>query len=147
VYTLMREIELKPSRLLGLLLLGMAALALLAIRDAALPGIVQLALAVVVIGLGIRGWRQTRHPAALRMVADGRLQGMDEQGEWRDVEVLGDSLVSPALIVLRYRASPSHVRSLTLLPDSAVPDDLRRLRVLLRWARHTRSDTAPPDAG
>jgi hypothetical protein len=35
VYTLMREIELKPSRLLGLLLLGMAAVALAAIQFAA----------------------------------------------------------------------------------------------------------------
>ena len=112
-----------------------------------MPGTVQLALGAFVIGLSVRGWRQTRYTVALRMTADGRLQRMDEQGEWRDVEVLGDSLVSPALIVLRYRTSARHVRSLTLLPDSAPADDLRRLRVLLRWARHTRSDTASPDAG
>jgi len=37
VYTLMREIELKPSRRLGLLLLGMTALALSALLLADLP--------------------------------------------------------------------------------------------------------------
>ena len=143
----MREIELKPSRLLGLLLLGMTALVLAAIHYAALPGAVQLALAAAVIGLSGWSWRQTRHSEALRMTADGRLQSMDEQGEWRDVEMLGDSMVTSALIVLRYRPPDGPVRSLTLLPDSAAPDHLRRLRVLLRWARHTRSDTASPDVG
>jgi toxin CptA len=147
VYTLMREIELKPSRLLGLLLLGMAAVALTAIQFAALPDTVQLALGSIVIGLSVAGWRKTRCPEALRMTADGRLQRTDDQGEWRDVEVLRDSLASPALIVLRYRTSARHVRSLTLLPDSASPDNLRRLRVMLRWARRIRSDTASPDAG
>ena len=143
----MREIELKPSRLLGLLLLGMAAVALTAIQFAALPDTVQLALGSIVIGLSVAGWRKTRCPEALRMTADGRLQRTDDQGEWRYVEVLRDSLASPALIVLRYRTSARHVRSLTLLPDSASPDNLRRLRVMLRWARRIRSDTASPDAG
>ena len=143
----MHDIELKPSRLLWLLLLGMVTLALVAIRLAALPVAVQLALGTIMVGLSVKGWRQTRYTVALRMTADGRLQGKDEQREWHDVEVLGDSLVSPALIVLRYRTPASHVRSLSLLPDSASPATLRRLRVLLRWARHTRSDTASPGAG
>jgi toxin CptA len=147
VYTLMREIELKPSRLLGLLLLGMTGLALTAAYYSALPGAVQLVLAAAIIVLSGLSWRQTCHPEALRMTVGGRLQCMDEQGEWGDVEVLGDSLVTLALIVLRYRPPDGNVRSLILLPDSTTPDNLRRLRVSLRWARHTRSDTASPDAG
>lgn len=143
----MREIELKPSRMLGLLLLGMAALALTAVYSSALPGAAQLALAAALIGLSGWGWRQTRHPEAFRLTADGRLQSLNEQGDWGDVEVLGDSLVTSALIVLRYRPPDGQVRSLTLLPDSTTPDDMRRLRVSLRWARHTRSDTANPDVG
>lgn len=143
----MREIELKPSRLLGLLLLGMTVLALMAVYSSALPGAVQLVLAVALIGLSAWSWRQARHTEALRLIMDGRLQSMNEQGEWGDVEVLGDSLVTSALIVLRYRRPNGHVRSLTLLPDSTTPDNLRRLRVSLRWARHTRSDTANPGAG
>jgi toxin CptA len=147
VYTLMREIELKPSRLLGLLLLGMTGLALTAVYYSALQGAVQLVLAAAIIVLSGSSWRQIRHPEALRMTVGGRLQCMDEQGEWGDVEVLGDSLVTLGLIVLRYRPPDGNVRSLILLPDSTTSDNLRRLRVSLRWARHTRSDTASPDAG
>jgi toxin CptA len=78
---------------------------------------------------------------------DGSLQGLDEAAEWREVEVLGDSFVATGLIVLRYRIGDQSARSLTLLPDSASADDLRRLRVSLRWIRRTRSDTSSPDAG
>jgi toxin CptA len=147
VYTLMHEIELKPSRRLGLLLLVMVALALGAIGLAALPVGVRLALGAAVIGLGAWGWRQTLPLASLRIAADGRLQWLDDAAEWRDAEVLGDSFVSPALIVLRYRTAGRQAGALTLLSDSADADDLRRLRVSLRWTRRTRSDTAFPDAG
>lgn len=144
----MREIEIKPSRRLGLLQLGMAALALVAIGLAALPVGMRLALGTAVIGLVAWGWRQTRHVHSLRLAADGRLQCLDGQGAWCDAEVLADSLASPALIVLRYRtAEHRRARSLVLLRDSAAAHDLRRLRVSLRWTRRTRSDTASPGAG
>ena len=143
----MREIEPKPSRLLGLLLMGMASLSLAAIYLAAIPGVIQLLAGLAVIGLSVWGWRRACLTEVLRMTADGMLQCRDEQGEWREVRVLGDSLVSPALIVLRYRFEAQRVRTQVLLPDSADAGELRRLRVSLRWARHTRSDTASPDAG
>ena len=143
----MREIELKPSRLLGLLLVGMALLALLAIYTATLPGSVQLALAVVVAGLSGWGWRQASRLARLRIAADGQLQAPGDADDWCDIEVLGNSFVSTGLIVLRYRLDGQPVRSLSLLPDSASADDLRRLRVSLRWIRRTRSDTSSPGAG
>ena len=143
----MREIELKPSRLLGLLLLGMTLLVLVAIYLAALPGAIQVGLGGVVTGLSAWSWRQACSTDVLRMTPAGQLQCPDELKEWRDVEVLGDSLASPGLIVLRYRLPAKRVRTRVLLSDSAEADDLRRLRVLLRWASHTRSDTASPGAG
>jgi len=143
----MREIELKPSRRLGLLLLSMAALALLAVGLAALPVAVQLTLGAAVIGLVVWGGRRARPGARLRVAAGGRLQCLDDALEWRDVEVLGDSFVSTGLIVLRYRTAGARLRTLTLLPDSAEAEVLRRLRVSLRWAPRTRSDTAFPGAG
>jgi len=142
----MREIELKPSRRLGLLLLGMTALALVAVGLAALPVPVRLTLGVIVIGLAVWGERRSRPGAGLRVAADGRLQCLDDAMEWRDAEVLGDSFVSTGVIVLRHRLA-GKVRTLTLLPDSAEAEDLRRLRVSLRWAPRTRSDTAFPGAG
>ena len=143
----MREFEPKPSRRLGLLVLGMTALALAAIGVAALPDEVRLALGVVVIVLAVLGWRRARFREVLRVAANGQLHCLDEQGEWREVEVLGDSFIATGLIVLRYREAGRRVRTLTLLPDSADADDLRRLRVSLRWAGRTRSDTASRDAG
>lgn len=143
----MREIELKPSRQLGLLLVGMALLALVAIGLAALPGSMRWALGVVVVCLvGWGGWWASRM-ARLRIGADGQLQAPDETNEWRDVEVQRDSFVATGLIVLRYRLDGQHLHSLTLLSDSASADDLRRLRVSLRWIRRTRLDTSSPDAG
>ena len=143
----MREIELKPSRRLGLLLAGMLLLALAALYLAALPGGLQVALVLLITGFSAWRWRRISTMERLRIAADGRLQCLDEAGEWRAAEVLGDSFVSTALIVLRYRIEGRPARSLILLPDSAAADDLRRLRVSLRWARHTRSDTSSPDAG
>ncbi|MBT9539193.1 protein YgfX [Thiobacillus sp.] len=147
MYTRMREIELKPSRLLGLLLAGMILLAWLAISLAAVPAAMQWVLAV---GIGVMpGWAWLRASwlPRLRIAADGALQVLDDTDAWCTVEVLGDSFATTALIVLSYRLERQGRRSLTLLPDSAPADDLRRLRVALRWIRRTRSDTSSPDAG
>jgi hypothetical protein len=147
VYTLMHEIVFKPSRLLGLLQLSGVVLAMGATLMADLPDAVQWALGITVCGWGVWAWRLSRCIEALRLTADGQVQCRDGQGEWCEVKVLGDSFVSPVLMVLRYRTSAGQVRALTLLPDSAHVDDLRRLRVSLRWARHTRSGTSSPGGG
>jgi toxin CptA len=147
VYTLMHEIELKPSLRLGLLLAAMLMLELAAVYLAALPGSLQLALGLAVTGLSVRGWQGSTPIARLRIAADGRLQCLDDAAEWRDTEILGDSFVSTALIVMRLRTADRHLLTLTLLPDSADAESLRRLRVSLRWTRRTRLDTASPDAG
>ena len=143
----MREIELKSSRRLGLLLLVMAALALVAVWLADLPWGVRLLLGMAVAALSVWGWRRASLSGKLRLAVDGRLQCLDGTGAWCDVDILDDSFVSTVLIVLRYRMADGKRRALTLLPDSADSDDLRRLRVSLRWARRTRSDTSSPDVG
>lgn len=143
----MREFELKPSRRLGLLCLGTTALALVAVWIAALPMEARLMLSGGMIGLVMLGSRRAQARDVLRVVADGRLQCRDQLGEWRDAKVMGDSFVSTGLIVLRYSLPGGRVRARTLLSDSASADDLRRLRVSLRWASRTRSGKAFPDAG
>ncbi len=146
MYTVIHEIELKSSRLMGVLLAGMLVLALVAVYLAALPGSLRLALGLAAVGLTAWGWRRGSVAATLRITADGRLQFLDEQAEWRDAEVLGDSFVSTVLIVLRYRMPGARLDTLILLPDSASADDLRRLRGSLRWTRRIRLDTVSPDA-
>ena len=143
----MHEIELKSSRMLGLLLLGMGGLSLVAISLSALPGAVRFSLGAGLIVLLGWNWRRVRRTESLRIAPDGRLQSQDAGQGWRDVEVLGDSVVSPGLTVVRYRFSGAGVRTLVLLPDSAPAEDLRRLRVSLRWAGRTRSDTGFPGVG
>lgn len=143
----MHEIVPNPSRLLGLLLLGMAGLSFTAIYLAALPAVFQILTGLLVMALSVWGWQRARVVEVVRVTAGGMLQCLNGEGEWQDVEVLGDSLVSLALIVLRYRHETQRVRTLVLLPDSVDAESLRRLRVSLRWARHTRSDTAFRDTG
>lgn len=143
----MHEFELKPSRSLGLLLAGMTLLAWGALGLAALPLWATLGLGIGLAVLIVRAWRAVSRPERLRVLADGRVQRLDATDAWEDLAVCGDSFVSPALIVLRYRTADGRAHALTLLPDSADADALRRLRVSLRWANRTRSDTASPDAG
>ena len=143
----MHEIEIRPSRLLGMLYLGMSVLALTAIAYAAIPVALQGLLGLGVVGASMARWRRKRGAERLRVDSDGMLQCQDEQGAWRDMQVQGETLVTLWLIVLRYRTVGTRRTTLVLLPDSASADDLRRLRVSLRWASRTRSDTAFPDAG
>jgi toxin CptA len=143
----MREIDLKPSRRLGVLQLLMAGLALVAIALAALPLGVQSGLAVGVLAFVARGLRDGAKGVRLRLGADAALQCRDAPGAWSDIEVLGDSFVTPLLVVLRYRSvHDGRAHALTLLSDSGDADDLRRLRAALRWTRRTRSGTSSPGA-
>jgi len=57
------------------------------------------------------------------------------------VTVLPESLVASYLIVLQLKVEQRFLRrSLILLADSANLDDLRRLRVWLKWASHKTND-------
>ena len=143
----MHEIELKPSRRLGLLLAGMTGLAWAGLWLAALPLWIKLGLGVGVVALAVRGWREARQPVRLRLQADGGVQLRSETGDWEDIEMCGDSYVSTVLVILRYRTADGQAHTLALLPDSADAEDLRRLRVSLRWASRTHSDTSSPGAG
>jgi toxin CptA len=147
VYTRVHEIELKPSRLLGLLLAAMAGLAALALLRAALPDVARWGTAAAVVALAGWGAWRSRPRVRVRRLDDGRVQVADAAGEWSDLEVLGDSFVSPLLIVLCYRVGGGPAHRLVLLPDSTDAEALRRLRVSLRWPARTRSDTRFPDAG
>ncbi len=143
----MRELVCKPSWRLRLWLGGLVVLALVAVARAALPTAVQGALTAATLALAVRSGRRMTHLPALRLLADGRLQGRDADDVWHALEVAGDSFVSPHLVVLRYRLEGGPVRTLTLMADSLPADDWRRLRVSLRWIPRTRSDTASPDGG
>ena len=62
----------------------------------------------------------------------GGARSQDGLGHWQETEILPGSYVSGWLIVLILGAGGRR-RSLVLLPDAAAAEDLRRLRVWLRW--------------
>ena len=131
------SLALRPSRVLALALTLIAAAAL-ACAWVSLPG---LAFAPIAAGIALawawhcaqalqRGACATR---TLELGAKGGVRFEDGQGEWQDAEILPDSYVSGWLIVVNLGAGGRRRRSLVLLPDAAAAEDLRHLRVWLRW--------------
>ena len=142
------KIELKRSRALSMLMAAMLVLAIASIGLATLPGKEQALLAfVVLVGSGWRFWKIREPLPSLRLKPNGEIQVSVAGADWQTAEVLPGCFVSPGLSVVRLRTVGGAVHRLTLLSGSASPEALRRLRVSLRWAPRTRSDTAFPGAG
>jgi toxin CptA len=67
-------------------------------------------------------------------------QVWSERGGWQSVQVCGDSVVLPVIVILRFRIGSRRrlwrpVRSLCIPCDALAPDTHRRLRVRLRFSR------------
>jgi hypothetical protein len=128
---------LRPSRILAVCLTIMATAAL-ACAWISLP---PLAFAPVAAGIALAwAWHLaqalqrgagTMHRLELTGQGDARWQ--DGSGQWHEAEILPSSYVSDWLVVVNLGATGARGRSLVLLPDCAVADELRRLRVWLRW--------------
>lgn len=146
------RIPLRRSRLLALLLVLAHGLALAAIWLSGLDVRVHIALKLALLisllfHLDQAGWLRPRRAATLLRIRPA--QG-DEAADWlaldfadgRSLEgqVLPGSLVLPACIVILFaREHEAYWRrrgQLLLLPDAAEAEDLRALRVRLRWGRH-----------
>ena len=57
------------------------------------------------------------------------------EGGWRTGQVRDGSFVMPWLTIIRWRPEGKRLdRTLLLLPDMANAQDLRKIRVFLRWA-------------
>ncbi|MHB8915552.1 MAG: protein YgfX [Thiobacillus sp.] len=142
----MTEIKLKRSVWLIGLISAMVLLAGLSIARAYLPAWTLMTLVAGLLGTMIYvGWSMRKPLPGLRIKPDGQIQISISNGEWQSTELMTGSYVSSGLSVVRLR-SPHEMHRLVLLPDSATSDELRRLRLSLRWAPRTRSDTAFPGA-
>ncbi|MFH1602414.1 MAG: protein YgfX [Pseudomonadota bacterium] len=130
-------LSIRPSRILALVLTLMAGTALAAAWSS-LPE-----LAIVPIAAGIllalvwhipdalhRGARGVR---ALELGAEGDARWQDGSGRWHEGKIMPSSYVSAWLVVVNLDGNARAARALVLLPDSAAAEDLRRLRVWLRW--------------
>lgn len=132
-------LEPRPSRLLlsgGLLVHGLAGAAVVV---ASLPWWVQAAfiagIALSLIGFGYHhGARRSRGFIARIELLDGRwrLETGDGAEYWGR---LTGGYAHPLAVILNFRLKSGGRRSVTLLPDAADPDALRRVRVWLRTSR------------
>ncbi|MGE0558269.1 MAG: protein YgfX [Burkholderiales bacterium] len=72
-----------------------------------------------------------------------QLRVRTREGHWHAGQVLGSSLVSPALVILNLRLESRFLPVHVVIPgDSADAEDLRRLRVWLRWGPRATADAA-----
>ena len=142
------QIELKHSVWLWVAISVMVLLAMMSIAMASVEIIWQVLLAALVLTASGGGvWQAGRPLPSLRLKSNGQIQLSVAGADWSQAEVLPGCFVSPLLTVVRLRTAEAKTYRLTLLPDSAPAQHLRRLRVSLRWASHTHSDTAFQDAG
>ena len=75
----------------------------------------------------------TRGVRTLVLAPDGGTRWQDGSGQWNEGSILPGSYVSGWLVVVNLDGGGRHVYPLVLLPDSAAAEELRRLRVWLRW--------------
>ena len=131
------RIDLKPSRRLACLLGFFHAVAIVS-ACISLSGWAQYLVAggVLLSAVGCLAQALLRVPAAavsLELRPDGSASWRDRRGAWREGRLEGGQLVWPALIILGLRQSRPSRKWIVLMPDSARADELRRLRVWLRW--------------
>ena len=137
-------VELRPSPLLALFVISCHLLACLGLALAALPWPVQ------ILGLALLIWH-LRH-CALRHWRQLPQRICYANGEWllvrgrhsNRLQLEGEQLVWPALLVLRGRLDSGRLGVLVLPADALDAEDLRRLRVVLRWPPRAAAGLNPP---
>ncbi len=138
-------IGLRRSFFAGAACFGVSALSAIAMVFTAWSApAVLIALALLVVASVIAYWRLISLPvSAIRLERAGQLvlRLTDEA----QAEVTCSLLIAHVhswLTVIRCQDELGKVRSLAFYPDSAAKEDLRRLRIFLRWRASLRSDDA-----
>ena len=129
-----KTIRLRRSRLVDGILLVSTVFGLLALAFAAWPLFTSCLLAVVTLLAAFSAAHAlTPRIRALRIAEDGRVSCLAAgESEFSPVRVLPGATAHPWLTVMRL----AHAEGKSLIvvaPDSAAPDEFRRLRVWLRW--------------
>lgn len=70
---------------------------------------------------------------ALELSANGNARWQDGSRQWHEAEILPSSYVSNWLVVVNLGAGGRLGRSQVLLTDCAEAEELRQLRIWLRW--------------
>lgn len=92
------------------------------------------ALVFYVVATAARACLEMVRPRGLRLRLERRIDVLESRG-WVAGEVRDGSFVLPWLTIVRWRPERGgRDRWLVLLPGMSAADDLRKIRVILRWA-------------
>jgi hypothetical protein len=91
--------------------------------------------------------RTSRSAVALELLDDGRASWQDRRAAWHEGRLGDDHFVSEALVVMRVDRAQGGRKWLVLSADSGAPEDMRRLRVWLRWHREAAAGRGGVGAG
>jgi hypothetical protein len=101
----------------------------------ALPvsALLRASLLLYVFASSARACRAILAPRGLRLRRSGEIQ-VREGDRWTEGTVRDGSFVMPWLTIVRWRPEGARRdRALLLLPGMAPPDELRKIRIFLRW--------------
>jgi len=136
----MLDLQLRPSRILVMLLAAAHILSLLLIWAMPIILALQLAFSLLLAANFLFHLRRDGLLAApnsiirLRFSPDCHCTYQTRDGTWFEAILLGSSLVTPWLSVLNLKPDGCRMpRHAVIFPDSAEPEGRRKLRVLLRW--------------
>ncbi|OHC64905.1 MAG: hypothetical protein A2040_08510 [Rhodocyclales bacterium GWA2_65_19] len=125
------SVFLKPSRRLRLVQAIAHGVAAGAVLAATIPPWL-VAVLLILVGASLALARRTEPVASLILRGDGRLETVGADGTASEAAVHPHSVVLSFLVVLLYRQQ-GRWRALTVLADSLAADDFRQLRLWLRW--------------
>ncbi len=134
------HVALRPSRMLAGMLGGVCLSVVVLLLLLPLPWWIKCLCGAMVVAatawhLGRYAW-SAQTITALELEVSGKLRCYSRAKDWRDVEVLGSSFVTPKLTVLNFRLPGERLsRHVVLLPDMVESAAFRRLRVWLRWGK------------
>jgi len=90
--------------------------------------------------------RSSTAAVSLELHADGRACWRDRNGAWHEGRLGADHFVSTALVVMGLDQIERGRKWVVLMADSASAEELRRLRIRLRWRDGAGSvDPSPPE--
>jgi len=129
------DLPIRPSRLIATLLVGMHLTAIVVCAPLPLPVAYRAALLLAILSAFF--WNVfvyvQRTPRRLHWSPELGWSIVDRRGMSHDVKLLPEAYLSAWLVIAHFRDEKGKRRSVMLANDSARPDGLRRLRVLLRY--------------
>lgn len=129
------DLSIRPSRLIATLLVGMHLTAIVVCAPLPLPVVYRGALLLAILSAFF--WNVfvyvQRTPRRVHWSPELGWTIVDRKGVSHEVKLLPEAYLSSWLVITHFKDEKGKRRSVMLANDSARPEGLRRLRVLLRY--------------